>query len=111
MNKKEELIKRLEEQISFADSNGYEMDDISWDYQKGVLVTCNEAKLILGLVKEIDCKPHVSNLAVLKTKIMTKKDKIRLEVYQEILDDCKAMYSEYILDHIREQISILKYGI
>ena len=36
---------------------------------------------------------------------------IRLEVYQEILDDCKAMYSEYILDHIREQISILKYGI
>ena len=42
---------------------------------------------------------------------MTEKDKIRLEVYEEILDDCKVMYPEYILDHIREQISILKHGI
>lgn len=37
--------------------------------------------------------------------------KIRLEVYQEILEDCKAIYPEYILDYIREQISILINGI
>ena len=42
---------------------------------------------------------------------MSEKDKIRLEVYQEILDDCKAMYPEYILDYIKEQIDILKHGI
>ena len=42
---------------------------------------------------------------------VAEKDKIRLEVYQEILDNCKAMYSEYILDYIREQIDILKHGI
>jgi len=42
---------------------------------------------------------------------MTKRDKIKLEVLEEILDDCKVMYDEYILDHIREQISILKHGI
>ena len=42
---------------------------------------------------------------------MSDRDKIRLEVLEEIIDDCKAMHCEYILDHIREQISIIKHGI
>ena len=42
---------------------------------------------------------------------MSEKDKIKLDVLEEILSDCKGMYSEYILDYIREQISILKHGI
>ena len=42
---------------------------------------------------------------------MTGRDKIKLEVLEEILDDVKCMYSEYILDYIKEQISILKHGI
>ena len=42
---------------------------------------------------------------------MSERDKIKLEVLEGILDDCKAIYSEYILDYIREQISILKHGI
>lgn len=35
---------------------------------------------------------------------MNDRDKIKLE----IINDCKAMYCEYILDHIREQVAILK---
>jgi len=42
---------------------------------------------------------------------MTPSEQIKLAVLEELLDDIKAMYPEYIIDHIKEQISILKHGI
>lgn len=42
---------------------------------------------------------------------MTQRQQIELEVLENLLDDIKAMYPEYILDHIKEQISIIKHGI
>lgn len=42
---------------------------------------------------------------------MTEKDKIKLQIYQEILCECRDMYPEYIPEYIIGQIDILKQGI
>ena len=39
---------------------------------------------------------------------MVEQDNMKLEVYQDILDNCKEMRPEHILDYIGEQISVLK---
>ena len=42
---------------------------------------------------------------------MNDRQKIELEVLENLLDNIKAMYPEYIVEYIREQISQIKHGI
>lgn len=37
--------------------------------------------------------------------------KIKLWTLEELLEDIKGINAEYIVEHIEEKISILKYGI
>lgn len=47
----EKLTKRLQGSIDFALDNEEDLDAASWNYQEGILITVNEAKLLLDLVK------------------------------------------------------------
>jgi hypothetical protein len=47
----EKLTKRLQGSIDFALDNEEDLDTASWNYQEGILITVNEAKLLLDLVK------------------------------------------------------------
>ena len=47
----EKLTKRLQGSIDFALDNEEYLDAASWNYQEGILITVNEAKLLLDLVK------------------------------------------------------------
>ena len=49
--------------------------------------------------------------ADLKNKIMTEREKIEIEILEELLEDIKGMHPEYIAKHIEEQIDIIKHGI
>jgi len=42
---------------------------------------------------------------------MTEREKIEIEILEELLEDIKGMHSEYIAEHIEEQIDIIKNGI
>lgn len=42
---------------------------------------------------------------------MTERKKIEIEVLEELLEDIKCMYPEYIEEHIEKQIDIIKHGI
>ena len=48
---KEELIERLSQSIAFAAEAGEDADAASWSYQEGILISCNEAKLIVEALK------------------------------------------------------------
>jgi hypothetical protein len=47
----EKLTKRLQGCIDFALDNEEDLDAASWNYQEGILITVNEAKLLLDIVK------------------------------------------------------------
>jgi hypothetical protein len=47
----EKLTKRLQGSIDYALDNEEDLNAVSWNYQEGVLITVNEAKLLLDLVK------------------------------------------------------------
>lgn len=47
----EKLTKRLQGSIDFALDNEEDLDAASWNYQEGILITVNEAKLLLDIVK------------------------------------------------------------
>jgi hypothetical protein len=47
----EKLTKRLQGSIDFALDNEEDLDAASWSYQEGILITVNEAKLLLDIVK------------------------------------------------------------
>jgi len=47
----EKLTKRLQGSVDFALDNEEDLDAASWNYQEGILITVNEAKLLLDLVK------------------------------------------------------------
>ena len=42
---------------------------------------------------------------------MTEREKIEVEVLEELLKDIQGVSPEYIVESIEEQISILKYGL
>ncbi len=42
---------------------------------------------------------------------MTINEITELRVLEELLEDIKGMNSEYIIEHIKEQIDIIKHGI
>jgi hypothetical protein len=47
----EKLTKKLQGSIDFALDNEEDLNAASWNYQEGVLITVNEAKLLLDLIK------------------------------------------------------------
>lgn len=46
------LIKNLKRRINFMEEDDEDMDYCSWNYQEGILITGNEAKLFLELLIE-----------------------------------------------------------
>ena len=42
---------------------------------------------------------------------MTKRDKIKLEILEELVKEVGSMWPESILPHIEDEIDILKHGI
>jgi hypothetical protein len=40
-----------------------------------------------------------------------KREEIEIELLEELLEDISGMHPEYIQEHIKEQIDILKNGI
>ncbi len=59
----EKLTKRLQGNIDFALDNEEDLDAASWNYQEGILITVNEAKLLLDIVKNCSI-PDVSKSVV-----------------------------------------------
>ena len=47
----EYLIKRLEKSVAFAELEGESMDDVSWGMQEGILISYNEAKVVIEALK------------------------------------------------------------
>lgn len=47
----EHLIKRLKDKVAFAEKEGENMDDVSWGMQEGVLISYNEAKVVIKTLK------------------------------------------------------------
>ena len=43
----EKIKKHFQESINFAIKNNEDLDDASWHYQEGILLSCNEAKFRL----------------------------------------------------------------
>lgn len=62
----EKLTKRLQDSIDFALDNEEDLDAASWNYQEGVLITVNEAKLLLDLVKNFSIPDVVGQSEQLK---------------------------------------------
>jgi hypothetical protein len=58
----EKLTKRLEGCIDFALDNEEDLDAASWNYQEGILITVNEAKLLLDLVQNCSTPVVVGRL-------------------------------------------------
>ena len=53
MNKLEKLADRLQASIDFATEHNEDFEASSWNYQEGVLLNHNEAKLVVELVKKL----------------------------------------------------------
>ncbi len=57
---KKKLIKQLENSVKLAEKSGENMNDVSWGMQEGILISYNEAKLILSALSQ----PPIDNKAV-----------------------------------------------
>lgn len=53
MKDAQDLIKRLERSVLFAECNNENMDDVSWGMQEGILISYNEAKIIIEALKDV----------------------------------------------------------
>jgi len=53
MDKLEKLADRLQASIDFATEQKEDFEASSWNYQEGVLLNHNEAKLVVELVKKL----------------------------------------------------------
>ena len=58
----EKLTKRLQGSIDFALDNEEDLNAASWNYQEGILITVNEAKLLLDLVKNCSIPVVISQV-------------------------------------------------
>lgn len=47
----EKLTKRLQGSIDFALANEEDLNALSWNYQEGILITVNEAKLLIDIIQ------------------------------------------------------------
>lgn len=52
MSKIESLQKRLQKSVDLAEKMEEDLDSASWIMQEGILLTYNEAKLIINLIKK-----------------------------------------------------------
>lgn len=55
-----DLITRLIEEIEYAEKNDHEMDDTSWAYREGVIISFNEAK---NIVKALEALKEVVTIS------------------------------------------------
>ena len=53
MDKLQKLVDRLQTSIDFATEQKEDFEASSWNYQEGVLLNHNEAKLVVELVKKL----------------------------------------------------------
>lgn len=80
----DKLIKRLRKSVKSAETDGENMDVVSWGMQEGILITYNEAKQIVELYQS-----HVENhygLFAQKDISFLKEMKERIEKYQDVKD-------------------------
>lgn len=86
----------------------YELEDI---WKKNLREFNGLIRLDSIIVKSMN--EAVQNFSSLNALNNTEEfiDKIKAETYEEIIEDCKDVNSEYILDRIKDQLSIVKYGI
>mgnify|MGYP003659855607 CR=1 FL=1 len=69
MEELQKLADKLQNSIDFAISLEEDLSASSWNYQEGVLLSHNEAKLIVNLVKNLAINNVVSSfIYVLKSK-------------------------------------------
>ena len=66
MNKLEKLADRLQASIDFATEHNEDFEASSWNYQEGVLLNHNEAKLVVELVKKLTLTNVSNNEVALK---------------------------------------------
>ena len=55
------IIERLKQSVEFAEKEGENMDDISWEMQEGILISYNDAKKIMAYIRKLEsaCKEVV----------------------------------------------------
>ena len=53
MDEAQKLKDRLQASVDFAIEQKEDMDVSNWNYQEGILLTPNEAKLVIDLVKKL----------------------------------------------------------
>ena len=53
---KERLIERLERNIEYVILSDQDMDRVSWPMQEGILISYNEAKLVIESLKSLNVK-------------------------------------------------------
>jgi hypothetical protein len=82
----EKLTKRLQGSIDFALDNEEDLDAASWNYQEGILITVNEAKLLLDLVKNCSIPDVVGRSEQLKCRCV--KDPLGSGTVLRCCDDC-----------------------
>ena len=46
------IISRIEVQVNYSTKNSEDLDAVSWNYEEGILVSVNEAILILECLKK-----------------------------------------------------------
>ena len=46
------IISRIEVQVNYSIKNSEDLDAVSWNYEEGILVSVNEAILILECLKK-----------------------------------------------------------
>lgn len=53
----EHLIKRLTNSVALAEKEGENTDSVSWGMQEGILISYNEAKVVIEALKALSQKP------------------------------------------------------
>lgn len=124
----EDLIKRMQEQIKENKNHGIEPDECSWNYQCGVIVSCNDAEFIIEALRKTggndmsekaDTKLNmkavdISNKYKLSNKLTTKLEmdivatawdyhKQALTELLEELEERKAFIENRFLDRPRNE--------
>ena len=69
MNKLEKLADRLQASIDFATEHNEDFEASSWNYQEGVLLNHNEAKLVVELVKKLTLTDVVASVLCVSDEI------------------------------------------
>ena len=48
----EKLLRRMSSSLKFAEDAGENMDEVSWGMQEGILISYNEAKVIIDAINK-----------------------------------------------------------